>query len=780
MLQQQTLEISDFSGGITDYPFKAPINKSEECDNFVIDPNKRLIQRPGSTVYNANMAQIPIGVLPLNDYRINNLITVPQNDIFYAVSGNSIFHPNALETAWTELLGIGSVKPFNVGTGSSFSSFAEWNGHIFGVNDSFAKPIKIFKNNSNVPTVRTAGLPKIASNPTIVPTAGAGSFIWYFTYACTYSVGTVTFEDESTPILVQKLNAAEPTGGTPTAISLISALVNTGGTSYDVSNIKIRIYRTTNGGTVPFYVGEISNGTATYTDNTSDASIQSVGRLLYTAGGTLEYDEPPLSKYIHINNGRAYYASTKIGAETFPNRVFQSITDDPDSVPVDFWIDVRDEISGVSSFNDNPLVFGLSKVYRIDGFFDELGRNGMAYEEISNVTGCVSHNSIVQTDIGVFFAGNSGFFWTDGFKVRKISDSINERYKELVSNSTERKRIYGKYDAVNLKIYWCVRRDDSSTDNDNIFCLDLRFSTAEGFQQDSSITTWSNGTSFAPTAICIYKNNLIRADYRGYVFKHDANIYSDPKVDVLRAVSLWTKKAIVYNYKSAHLSFDLPQIRKWVSQALLTAKNISNISIKMFSINDDSAVEDAMKEIRYRDTLVWGDSEPIWGTDTYRWNYFALVEQRRRFPAGGLRCSHKQVRITNSFTNITNSDAYSNCTVDRVTKKVTLTNGALSWPLNIEDYELELFPTGTPTATPSFTVSLRDSNTQITLFDPTDLINTQYSAGLGFDFTNIKWVLRGIPKDEVLNLMSLVLYYAPLTNTHRTYMGTTAETGDNA
>lgn len=780
MLQQQTLELSDFSGGITDYPFKAPINKAEEIDNLVIDPNKRLVLRPGSEVYTDGMAQIPIGVLPLNDYRINNLVTVPQGDIFYAVSGDSIFYPNNLETAWVELLGISSVKAFNAGTGSSFSSFAEWNGHVFGVNDAFAKPIKFFKNNSGTPTVRTAGLPSLATDPTITPSAGAHSFIWYFTYVYEYSVGTVSFEDESAPRLVQKINAKTITAIDPAVITNIPVLANSGGTSYDVSVIKVRIYRTTENGNVPFYVGEVTNGTTSFNDTVTDASLQATGRLLYTAGGELEHDQPPLAKYIHINNGRAYYASTKEGSETFPNRVYQSLTDDPDSVPADFWIEVRDEIAGVSSFNDNPLVFGLSKIYRIDGFFDDLGRNGMAYEEISNVTGCVSHNSIVQTDIGVFFAGNSGFFWTDGFKVRKISDSINERYKELVSNSTERKRIYGKYDAVNLKIYWCVRRDDSSTDNDNIFCLDLRFIANEGSQQDASFTTWSNGSSFAPTAICIYKGNLIRADYRGYVFKHSDTFFSDPKIDVLRLPADWTSKAIVYNFKSVHFSFDLPQIRKWVSQLLITAKNISNLSIQCYSINDDSAVEDVLKEIRYRDTLTWGDPEPIWGTDIYRWNYFALIEQRRRFPAGGLRCSHKQIRITNAFTNITNSDSYSTCTVDRITKKVTLDNGALIWPDDVEDYELQLYPTGPTEASPSFPISIRNSNTEITLFDPTNILNTQYSSSLGYSFDNVKWIIRGIPKNESLNLMSVVIYYAPLTNTHNTYNGTLSETGDNA
>jgi hypothetical protein len=98
----------------------------------------------------------------------------------------------------------------------------------------------------------------------------------------------------------------------------------------------------------------------------------------------------------------------------------------------------------------------------------------------------------------------------------------------------------------------------------------------------------------------------------------------------------------------------------------------------------------------------------------------------------------------------------------------------------VEDYELQLSPTGPVEVTVSYPISLRDSDTEITLFDPTDTINTQYADALGYSFDDIKWIIRGVPKNETLNLMSVVLYYAPLTNTHRTYMGTSSETGDNA
>jgi hypothetical protein len=110
--------------------------------------------------------------------------------------------------------------------------------------------------------------------------------------------------------------------------------------------------------------------------------------------------------------------------------------------------------------------FSKKRVYRLNGLYDELGQGQVTYEDITKTVGCMSHNSIVQTRYGVFWAGDDGFYWTDGFNFKKISDTINERYKNLVSSATRKSRIYATFDTVENKIHWAATAGASSTDND--------------------------------------------------------------------------------------------------------------------------------------------------------------------------------------------------------------------------------------------------------------------------------------------------------------------------
>jgi hypothetical protein len=765
MLQPQSLQIADFSGGITDYPFDAALTQAEELDNFVINPNQKALMRPGSQIYSVGMAQVPDGVA-----RISNLTTVATDDIFYATVGQKVYHPNAGDTAWVEVQAPGANPAFNAGSLSSIPSFAEWNRQLFGVNDAYAKPIKIFKNSVNTPIVRTAGLPAPAT-PTVVPgAAGANSYIYTFVRRVEYTVQDTEFADLSATVQVQILNSAAP-DATPVPITNIPVLVNSGGTAYDTATLKVDIYRTTSGGNVAYKIGTVTNGTTTFNDNFADTAIV-LNETVYTTGGTLDYDEPPLARYIHIMNGRAYYLDIKEGTQLFRNRVRQSIQDDPDSCPEDFFLDLREVCTGISSFNSNVIIFGESKVFRVDGYFDELGRGGMTYEEISKVTGCVSHSSIVQTRDGVLFFGNDGVYWTDGFVVKKISDSINERYKAFVSDPAFLNKITGVYDAIESRVVWSVQKDQASGDNDSCLVLDLRYPIREA----STFTTWSNGDFFAPSALCVFRNQLLRADYRGFLFKHDSDYASDPRVDTLVTPEDWDLATIIWNYKSVAFNFGLPMVRKWVAQILTTIKNISAVSVLITSINDDSTVEDELKEIRFRDTCVWGQEEIIWDTDTIKWASFGLIEQRRRFPAGGLRCSYKQIRITNAYTNIFNSDAYGTVTIDRTAKTATLDDPTMSWPQNLIDYDLCLQGSDTDPEYTAYNLPIaeRVSDTVLLLLDPSNRLAVEWST---INFDDNKWIIKGKPKGEILHLMSYVLYYSPLTPTQRTYQGTKSETG---
>lgn len=756
-LQNQQLIVSDFSGGITDYTLDAQPNQSAEIENMVINKNKKLETVPGSDIYDSDFPQVPDGAV-----RIGAIFKSLDPNL-YVNSARKIWYPGA--SSWTELVGPSSNPAMSTGTTSTFLSTAEWNGHTYVTNSDYAYPMKIFKDGSTT-KIRNAGLPDLATSPTVTSTGGTGNnYIYAFHHFYQYTVGTTLFEDNGPVTYVTKSNIGAPDANAVN-ITAIPVLANGSTLNYDTATIKVYIYRTITNGLTWYKIGEVTNGTTTFNDTFSDASIIT-NLLLYTNGGTLDYDPPPLCKYVHIVNGIAYYANIKDGTEYFTNQIRQSIVGDPDSCPVDLTIDVLEEITGFSSYNDNPLVFTKKRVYRLNGAYDELGSGQVTYEDITKTVGCLSHNSIVQTRFGVFWAGDDGFYWTDGLNFKKISDSINERYKQLTSSDTRKSRIYATYDTTENKIHWAVTYGSSSTDNDYFFTLDLRWGIQDGeIRPASTFTTRQNGDVFSPTAIIYYEGNLIRCDRRGYVFTHSSSYTTDPTINTSTAYSTWSRTTIVPNYLSTKFNFGLPMVRKWVPKILLSMQNVTNVSVQISSINDDSSSVQDLLEIRYRNNVLWGDATPIWGDDIPYWSYFNLIENMRRFPAGGLRCSFKQIQITQAFTIIYNSDVYGTSTVNTATKTATL---ASSWPSDILDYFISFETDG---YVKEYQITAFNGTTEITYLDP----STLQPGGAG-----IKWVVRGYPKGEIFNILSYVLYYAPLTDqSYKTYRSEQDSDGGNA
>ena len=753
-LANQQLVVGDFSGGITDYGLDAQPNQSATIENLVINKNRKLETVPGSDIYNSLYPQIPDG-----NVRVTGLFKSLDPQL-YVTSSRKVWYPGA--SAWTELVGPTSNPAFSVGTTATFVSTSEWNGHTYAVNSDYATPIKIYKG-ASAPQVRTAGLPALATTPTCTPPSSGSShnYIYAFHYEYTYVIdGATTFVDYGPVTYVSMSTNNNISGSHQVAIAAMPTLANGSTLNYDTANIKIFIYRTIDDGITLYKIGQVNNGTATFTDNFTDASITS-NLLLYTNGDVLDYDPPPQCKYVHVVNGVAYYANIKDGTDFRKNQLRQSIPGDPDSCPADLTIDLLEEIVGISSYNDNPIVFSKKRVYRLNGQYDELGQGQVIYEDITKTVGCMSHNSIVQTRYGVFWAGDDGFYWTDGFSFKKISDTINERYKDLVSSDTRKSRIYGAFDTVDNKIHWAATSGDSSTDNDCFFTLDLRW----GISEASTFTTRVGGSSFAPTAIIYYGNDLLRADRRGYLFKHNSNYTTDPKINTLAAYSTWSKQAIIPLYQSTIFNFGYPMVRKWVPKMLLSMQNVTDVSVQISSINDDSTAAEDLLEIRYRANILWGDVDAVWGADTPSWSYFNLIEQMRRFPAGGLRCSFKQIEITQAFTAIYNSDNYGVANVNSATKQVTLSGG---WPSDSVDYYISFETDG---YVKEYQITQLNSSTVITYLDPSI---SQPTA------TGVKWVIRGYPKGEIFNILSYVLYYAPLTDqSYKTYRREQDSTGEN-
>lgn len=739
-LESGQVAVQSFVGGMTDFVFNGEGNEFQLADNFLLTPDEKLFTRPGSEINAAAVYQIPAG-----NQRMGTLFSY--DDTLFAHSSRTIYIANP--SSWFTITGPTGNPTLSAGTTSNYLARAYWNKHVLVVNDAFAKPVKLFPTGVGAYAVRTAGLPTLASSPTGSGTAGTSNYLYAFTYAFTYVVDGVTFEDEGpvTLIEVPTINSPDVSAVTLSGIPILS---NGSTDNYDTANVKVRIYRTEADQTILYKIAEISNGTTSYVDSAADSAIIN-NQQIYTTGDVVEHDTPPPAKYLHVCQGIAYYGHIKEGTQILKNRVRQSVPDDPDSVPGSFFVDFDQEVKGISSFTGNPVVFCTSKMYRLEGFFDELGRNGIVAKEFSSTIGSLNHNGIVQIKDGIVFPGNDGFYWTDGFQFNRISEKLITTYREATQTQAQRDAIVGEYDKKNNRVYWSMRKTTGSADNDMLFVLDLRFGT----RPNSAFTTWSGGASFAPTALVVHQDILRRGDSRGYLMRHEDGMLTDPKIDTTKVPTLWTKQTITYDYKSVFSNFGAPQIRKWVSSILPSLRNISNVSVQIYSHNDDTNVFTPLVEIKDTSQVVWGEPNAVWGGDKCLWNYFKLIEEERRFPAGKLRCSYKQIRITNSYTQITSSDSLGTGDVDATAKTLTLISPN-AWPSDIIDYYVSF--------------SADDFSAQY-------LVKSQAGGVLTFDdplnrtmdWLGTTWKLKGYAKGEVLNLLGYIIYFSPISKSFKPY-----------
>lgn len=746
-MQTQPLEITDFSGGITDGFINGETNRAQTLDNFLISSNKKAYSRPGSIIRDLVHFQIPDGQQRIGRLFIHRDFLLEQSarDVFYLPTGGP----------YQTLVGPTGNKVLSVGTVSNFASTAFWNLFTIISNDAFSKPQKIFKDNSLNLKVITAGLPHFASTPIVTAGAvGVNNYTYGFHYFYSYMVENVTFELDGPTVEVELENSDDPSIS-PNSITGIPVLSNGVTDNYDTTNIKVKIFRTEANQTTLLFIAQISNGTTTYSDNNSDTSIAN-NEPIYTTGGVVDFDPPPPAKFVHVANDFCVYAGVQEGGEYFPNRYRQSIKNQIDSAPESFFDDLEDEITGVSSIQGIPILLCKNSVYRVDGFFDELGRGGLVHLKISDTVGCVSNNSIIQTVEGLIFAGTGGFYFCDGYQVTKINKQLPQTYAKYTVTTDQAKRIYGSYDIKQKKVWWAVQTDQGSLDNDSCIILDTHW----GISEESVFTTASGGVSFAPSAIIFFNDLLYRADTRGYIFIHDNNQFlttenlDDPKVDVFTVPSTWVRQTVIYTYESCAFNMGTTFLRKWAPWITLTLENRTNISAQIFSVNDEGRSTKPLVEIRFRGNLTWGDPDLTWGDPTLIWNYDGLIDAKRRFPAGGLRFSYKQIKITNAYTFITNSDVRGLATVDNIAKTLTLNNTSTSWPADSVDYF----------------ISFETDNyaQQYLVIDRTDLVLTYMDVNdTSPNSVGIKWELQGYAKNEQIGLLAYAIHYVLLSKSQQ-------------
>lgn len=570
-------------------------------------------------------------------------------------------------------------------------------------------------------------------------------------------------------------------------LTSIPVLTNTSDTNWDVTNTKRDVYRTVNNGTTYYYVGTVGgdggdNTTTTFTDSLNDTispiksyqtkalfpatgdetylyySISTnkyykwvsvigfyilwddlsleVAEQLYTNGGVVGNDAPPKCKSLHVRNDIGYYGN--VNNQYY--RLLQSIPGDIDSVPETFYVDVDDEIVAVSSTKNNVIILCKNKVYRVDGFFDELGRGGMTVERISDTAGCIGVNTPVQALDGVLWLGKDAVFFTDGFKVVKLNQDYDKTYKTFTETDENNNKFQGKYDSRKNRVWWTIC-DESNTPN-KCYVLDLNW----GIRENATFTTVS-GNSFVPCAIEFINGDMVRCDQYGFVLIHKDNLYVDPKIEPSVSVLDWINETIIYTLETASYNFGSSAVRKYVTQANVTCESTTNLALQIVSNNDDNRIVADLLPIRYRGNILWREPDVYWGDISLDWNKQGLIHEKRLMPAKSLRCNFKSIKFTNAKVAIVSSDTIGTSTINSVTKTVTLTNTTdYDWPDKAVGYFIAF-------------ESDNYTNEYEILARTDDSLTYQDTLNLSVSGTNQKWVIRGKPQGETLNLLNFSIVY---------------------
>lgn len=850
------LTVKNWFGGMSDYVIGEDPTSFQLADNLYVDDYGKLNSRQGTTLdFTTSLARarVPASV---NTRRIGLMIpqkTGTGNDFTIVKQvGEKLHYDNG--SAMTELVGPASASAFALSspiTAETVFSYAEWNNHSFVTHESpYQKAVMLYNDSGGTLRLRTAGLPKVAD--TFTATGGsAANYIYAVVLKYSYTVGSISYVIRSAPQLKEFTNIGTTTPASSPAVTVgsIPVLANANGEHYDTATIKVEVYRTTHNGSVLYYVGEVTNGTTSLADTVSDNTLIE-NEPLYTMDGSVDNDRPPKCKYVHGTSDFVYYAhAVEVGPtgsdlELQPQRLYQSKRGNPNSVPGSFYVDMEEPIVGISSIRSVPIVFCANSIYRIDGYYDDLGRGGMIAKKISDRIGGAGHLSIVQSLEGIFFAGSDDFYFTDGYQVEGTSggkQKIKASYKQLVNTALKRKRLCGAFDVNENRVLWaCYNPKETAADNARMFVLDVSSKSMttyssgyDGTEPKANGTCSTNGTAitvadttsfeagdrfiftgadstvsntnyivsvdsatgvtisenagvmsaveyevveqsltshffanFRPSSMLFADDKLWIGNQLGFTVWMNEDETSDPWFNPANVVM--TPSAIYFNYDSAAMDMGVSEARKWVNQIIIKARpspNLSaNLSININFENDDDGNEYELEPISFAGFRLWGS---LTYGDPLLWQRIrSLIDVKRRFPANNLRCSYRQIGLSLGYAVVYQSGTQSTVAVaagpNAISKTITLTGD--NWNTDIENLYLSLEG---DEYTAEYKIIKQNSVTECVVLDVGNALATQSAK---------KWIMRGYPKNVLLNLLEYSLIYEVIGPSQLPYQGENAVT----
>lgn len=622
------------------------------------------------------------------------------------------------------------------------------------------------------------------------------SYGYAFTYSDSYTLeNDISYKVESAPVFTTAVNSEETLGVgvtkamygeatvfitneiiTPVAMVLgADTLINTASTNYsttplNVAQTLLNMYRTTGNGKTFSKVNLLPATTLDTTpsgggiialqgsyDLVSDVyaingniPLNDSLDILYTNGGISPSDQPPKCKYVWQANGYTYYGAVYDGDTFLPNRVLQSVQLAPDWVPSTAYVDFDSPVVGGGAARNVNVCMTETGVFRLEGAFAKTANEGsIVKQQISNQIGGISGASIVVTEIGIFFAGTNGFYYTDGYQCIRISQELFKTYQNATATAAQRRDIKGSYDRVNRRVYWTMRSTSAQTDCDVMFVFDMNF----GITPSGAFVRLKGATgSWNPSSIAFKKDTLYIGDSDGFLYYSDANTKTDPSKDVLTAPNTWGDTYIPWEYRSTMMDFGGTAMRKFFSRIHHVGKNLGDVAIQYYITADNRVTQD-LAPMRFIDNGGTG-----------------VVDQWRRVGGKKLRADLYQVGVRNGRFTVYNSDTYGGTPVfvSNVLGVTTLTMTGAVLPLDSVGMAICFASDYYATEFTILSVAVIGPDTTITVTDTLNEANA---------LLTLAWEIRGFMKEQAFSLDALTIWFEEQGNLGSQYRGYSSEEG---
>lgn len=636
----------------------------------------------------------------------------------------------------------------------------------------------------------TVDLPNTQPQFILPDTSGAGPAITSYGYAWTYSdtytaESGVTYRVESAPVFSEAIDSEETmqigytqlmygetaiylTNEIITPVAMVLGaedLVNTLDTNY--ATTLLNTYRTTGGGTTFFKIDMLAATPLTslvwptitllgsydlvsdkYSIN-GNAPLNDSQDTLYTNGGVSPSNQPPKCKYTWAANDYVYYGGVYDGDTFLPNRALQSVQLAGDWVPSQNYVDFSSPIVGGGAARNVNVCLTEKGVFRLEGNFGKDGSGAIVKQQISNEIGGISGSSIVVTEVGIFFAGTNGFYYTDGYQCIRISQERVKAFNAATKLPAQKRALKGVYDRTNRRIFWTCRKESTSTDNDVIYAYDLNF----GITPSGTFTTIFGATgSWNPSALGFLGNICFIGDTDGYLYYLDENTKTDPLKDTLTAPNTWLTTYIPWEYRSCMMDFGGTAMRKFFSRIHHVGKNRGDVAIQYYITADNRVTQD-LAPMRFIDPGNTG-----------------LVDQWRRVGGKKLRADLYQVGARNGRFTVYNSDELAgtpvfvshigaDTTIDMLNTLIPLDSVGMSICFASDYYATEF-------VIKSVVHGGLDST--LVLVDPLNKANNLLALG---------WEIRGFMKDQAFSLDALTIWFEEQGNLGSQYRGYSSTEG---